>query len=101
MSDLSKIDYGEELTRLHPAFSTAQRLLNLKEQDYGEPDNAKKEYFPFGDKSYVTMVHTKAKRLVNLVEQMDEREPNFEGIDDTIIDIINYAAFYYAFRKGL
>jgi len=55
------------------------------------------DYFPFGDKSYVQMIHLKAKRLVSLAEVA---EVNYESAEDTVLDMINYAVFYLAHLKG-
>ena len=68
----------------------AAALASRKAEDYnGGP--TRDDYFPFGQYSYTQMIHTKALRLQSLT--MNEDEPNYEGIRDTLLDIINYAAF--------
>lgn len=53
------------------------------------------DYFPFGHQSYVQMVYLKALRLVSLTEVTSQgREPNFESVEDTVLDLLNYATFY-------
>lgn len=79
----------------HPALVRANDILRKKSEDYGTVgDYAKERYFPFGHKSYLQMIHTKVERLVSVVAQGDC--PSFESIDDTLLDLINYSAFYWA-----
>jgi len=48
------------------------------------------------------MIYVKTKRLVNLADQNRMgTEPNNESIEDNIIDLINYASYYWEFRKGV
>jgi len=87
------------------AVADAQLLVIQKSQDYNQPAgnrlsaNAALEadrdsYFPFGLASYVHMLHVKAQRAVSLVrKQQAGGEPNFEGLRDTALDLINYASF--------
>ena len=43
------------------------------------------------------MIHTKSLRFNSLVRKIAAgEEPNFEGLTDTTLDIINYAGFYLA-----
>ena len=73
-------------------------LMEKKHEDYGsnkEGDTPLEDYFPFGDKSYVQMLHMKVLRLKSLIE--GSREPNHEKVIDTVRDLINYAVFYLDF----
>lgn len=75
----------------------AMNLVMAKQQDYQSKTSAitLEDYFPFGHKSYIQMLHTKVTRLRSLVEAMDAGvEPNFESIKDSVNDLINYAVFY-------
>lgn len=82
------------------AVALAQLLVLRKSSDYNQAGGAGKDpatadrdgYFPFGATSYAQMVHVKAQRLNSLV--LKSGEPNFEGIRDTLLDIINYASFW-------
>jgi hypothetical protein len=89
----------------HPAaLARAALLLIKKSQDYNSEQSSKKpeeidrrNYFPLGEASYAQMIHTKSSRFVALTKKiMDKKEPNFEGLVDTALDLINYAAFYVA-----
>jgi hypothetical protein len=67
-------------------------LLEKKAQDYGSDQTSVHNYFPFGDQSYVQMLHIKTARLVALTSS--NRPANFESRKDTVVDLINYAVFY-------
>ena len=89
----------------HPgAVAEAVLLCAKKSADYnqgmGHHDLHKVDrtsYFPFGPVSYAQMLHTKSQRFNSLaIKQLYGGEPNFEGLRDTALDIINYAGFFIA-----
>lgn len=97
----------EELARRggHPgAVAEAVLLCAKKSADYnqgmGHEDIHsvdRSSYFPFGAVSYAQMLHTKTQRFNSLVTKvLHGGEPNFEGLRDTALDIINYAGFFVA-----
>jgi len=70
-------------------------LRMKKGQDYNVGGPTIPDYFPFGHKSYAQMVHVKSLRVQSLLAVEDAgRTPNFEGLRDTLMDILNYATFY-------
>lgn len=73
-------------------------LVIRKHKDYNSGGDDLHGYFPFGDKSYVQMLHTKARRLVSLAQQ--DSTPNFESVQDTVLDLINYAVFYLEYMEA-
>ncbi len=81
--------------KISSAFYAAAKIRNSKRNDYGSIA----DYFPFGDKSYVHEIHKKTKRIVNLTHEGSE--PNWESIEDNLLDLINYASYYYEWRKGV
>lgn len=81
------------------ALKAARDLFTKKNQDYNSAVKLE-DYFPLGDASYVQMLHVKMLRLRSLVEADPDTAPNFESLADTCLDMINYAAFYYAFLVG-
>jgi len=91
----------------HPgALAKATLLCVKKSQDYNHGKNInphdvdRSEYFPFGAVSYAQMLHTKSARFNSLVKkQLDGKGSNFEGLEDTALDIINYAGFYIAAKE--
>lgn len=70
------------------------KLSIAKSEDYNS-ETARDEYFPFGDMSYAQMIWTKASRAKNLVKRaMKGKGQHFEGIRDTLRDVINYATYW-------
>ena len=104
LSNVSTEDLANELSKRggHPGALADALLLALKKsQDYNQGastdphDIDRSEYFPFGSLSFAQMLHTKALRFSSLVRvEMGGNEPNYEGLMDTALDIMNYAAFY-------
>lgn len=92
----------------HPgALAEAALLCVKKSEDYnqgaiGDMHSIDRTvYFPFGAVSYAQMLHTKALRFNSLVlKESSGMAPNYEGLRDTALDIINYAGFYIADKRG-
>jgi len=86
--------------------SLVQPALDLvvkKHEDYNGGIVQLQDYFPFGDISYIQMLHVKTTRLVSLGQQMQadpNMAPNYESIEETLYDLINYAVFYLAWLKA-
>jgi hypothetical protein len=72
------------------ALGEAGLLFMKKGQDYGT-HGERDDYFPFGLQSYAQMLWVKALRLVSLAKA--PRETNFEGVRDTLLDLISYSCF--------
>ena len=107
LAEVSSVELLEELIRRggHPgAVAEAVLLCAKKSADYnqgmGHEDIHtvdRSSYFPFGAVSYAQMLHTKSQRFNSLVaKQLNGEQPNFEGLRDTALDIINYAGFFIA-----
>lgn len=106
--DLSKIDSRHLLAELwrrggHPgALAEAAMLCIRKSEDYNHGQTTdphkvdRSAYFPLGTASYAQMIHTKSERFVSLTKkELDGVDrPNYEGLVDTALDLINYAGFY-------
>jgi len=67
-------------------------LAERKSQDYQGGPVKHVEYFVFGHKSFVQMLRTKVLRLTSLVSS--DTKPNFEGIADSVDDLLAYTVFY-------
>ena len=78
---------------ISPAFLNAAELRMAK-ADYG----GIAEYFPFDDKSFVHEIHKKSLRLVNLAKI--KTQPVNESVIDNLLDLINYASYYYEHITG-
>jgi len=88
---------NDDQLKMSPAFEEAARIRFAK-KDYGSIY----DYFPYDDMSYMQMIHVKTKRLVNLADKARMgMEPINESVEDNIIDLINYASYYWEFRKGV
>lgn len=66
-------------------------LKKRKSADYQGSQFSQDDYFPFGHTSYLHMLHTKMLRIRSVAEQDDA---NFESLEDSLIDMINYSAMY-------
>ena len=83
---------------MSPAFREISALRIAKGSDYNNVPGGRDSYFPFGHSSYAHIIYTKALRMLSLVRAFDVNQaapkPNFESLRDTMLDMINYAAFY-------
>jgi phosphoribosyl-ATP pyrophosphohydrolase len=80
---------------LSPVWLDLQALREAKGKDYNDVPGGRDAYFPFGHMSYAHMVHTKNLRLQSLLSAMQHGRPvNFEGLLDTVKDLVNYATYY-------
>ena len=73
------------------AFVAATKLRAAKKLDYGSIE----DYFPFKAQSYCHELHKKVKRLVTLTKA--GVTPTHESIEDNLLDLINYASYYYEY----
>ena len=71
-------------------------MVAKKSADYNSNGPTLEHYFPFGDASYIQMIHLKAVRLVALA---GNPKPNFESKKDTLYDLLNYTVFYLKFLE--
>jgi len=76
----------------------AAELKEQKSKDYQGGKWSEEDYFPFGDQSYIHMIHTKYLRMRNIAE--GDQETNFEALEDTLIDMAVYCAMYAAYLEN-
>ena len=74
----------------------AAKLKIQKSKDYQGGMWKEKDYFPFEDTSYIHMMWTKMLRIRSVAEQ---ENTNFESLEDSLLDMINYSAMYIAFLR--
>ena len=67
-----------------------------KNSDYG--DAAYKGYKKFGDYYFMVQLHNKYQRLESLTIGNKTQQVNDESIDDTLLDMANYAVMYLESR---
>ena len=77
----------------------AAALKERKTKDYQGGMWSEEDYFPFGDKSYIHMIHTKYLRMRNIVE--GGQATNFEALEDTLVDMAVYCAMFAAYLENI
>jgi hypothetical protein len=82
------MDRARYLQLIEPAMA----IVVKKHEDYGNKLLGLGSYFPHGALSYHQMLHVKTMRLGSLAQQ--GTNPNFESMEDTLKDLINYAVFW-------
>jgi len=80
-------------------------LQQRKSRDYQNENSRiqQADYYPRGVASLMDIIHTKTLRLWSVIEAMEndpEYNPNFESIEDSFKDLINYASFGVAYCRG-
>lgn len=85
LEDEEPISYIVEIDSHHNIAKEIAYLLDHKRADYGT-ENIRK----FGPKGVLVRVSDKIERLINLTWEQ-EKDPNFESIEDTWKDIAGYA----------
>ena len=78
-----------------------------KSQDYNNPDSRihQNMYYPRGVATILDIVWAKVLRMYSVVEGMENDptyKPNFESLEDSAKDLINYSSFIVAYcRQGI
>tara|TARA_B100001059_G_scaffold83529_1_gene81628 strand:+ start:7462 stop:7803 length:342 start_codon:yes stop_codon:yes gene_type:complete len=80
-------------------------LQTRKAQDYQNPNSRIKQadYYPRGVASLLDIISAKTLRMFSVLEAMESDpnyQPNFESIEDSGKDLINYASFLVAYVRG-
>ncbi len=80
-------------------------IQDRKSRDYQNPNSRIKQadYYPRGVMSIMELINTKTIRLWSVLEAMEndpDYEPNFESIEDSLKDLINYSSFAVAYARG-
>jgi hypothetical protein len=80
-------------------------LQNKKANDYQNPNSTIKQadYYPSGCLTILEIIHAKVLRMCSVMEAMQHDpsyKPNFESLEDSAKDLINYASFYVAYSRG-
>ena len=78
-----------------------------KSQDYNNPDSRVRQemYYTRGVATLLDIMWGKMLRMYSVVEAMEkdiDYNPNFESLDDSAKDMINYSSFVVAYlRQGI
>ena len=78
----------------------AIELKRKKSADYQGGTLTEEQYFPFGYESYMHMVLTKVNRIRSVMERENGSVVNFESAEDSVIDLVNYAAMMGAWMRN-
>jgi len=84
----------------------AAELQQQKSNDYQNPNSRIKQadYYPHGCSTILDTMHAKVLRMHSVMEAMESDPnytPNFESLEDSCIDIINYASFFVSYSRGM
>ena len=76
-----------------------------KSNDYQNPNSMirQADYYPNGCQSILDTIQAKVLRMRSVMEAMNndpKYRPNFESLEDSAKDLINYASFYVSFMRG-
>ena len=76
-----------------------------KGNDYQNPHSRirQADYYPQGVATLLDIVHAKMLRMRSVVEAMQsdpDYEPNFESLEDSSKDMINYCSFIVEYCRG-
>ena len=91
--DLGQQEFDKLFTDLYKeAINKAIHIQKMKNATYNGDTISYKEYTAMKE-MYPALLYGKALRMVSI---LDGSEQNFESLEDTMLDMINYAAFSYA-----
>jgi len=81
-------------------------LQNKKSNDYQNPNSTIKQadYYPNGCLTILDIIHAKVLRMRSVMEAMQydpNYKANFESIEDSAMDLINYASFFVSYSRGM
>lgn len=80
--------------------------LQLKKaNDYQNPSSRIRQanYYPRGCATILDIIHGKILRMYSVLEAMEsdpDYNPNFESLEDSCKDMINYASFMVSYMRG-
>lgn len=80
-------------------------LQTNKSNDYQNPNSVirQADYYPNGCQSIFDSMHSKVLRMRSVMEAMSNDpnyKPNFESLEDSAKDLINYASFFVSYMRG-
>ena len=59
------------------------------------------DHYPRGCATILDMVHQKITRIYSVMESMEQGDSvNFESLEDSAIDAINYLSFFVSYSRG-
>ena len=87
------------------ALEEAAAIQNKKSNDYQNAESRIKQaqYYPHGCATILDLIHSKVLRMYSVMEAMENDKnytPNFESLEDSAIDLINYGSFFVSYMRG-
>ena len=87
------------------ALEEAAAIQNKKSNDYQNAESHIKQaqYYPHGCATILDLIHSKVLRMYSVMEAMENDknyQPNFESLEDSAIDLINYGSFFVSYMRG-
>jgi len=83
-----------------------QECAELQQQKSKDYQNEKSrirqaDHYPRGCATILDMVHQKLTRIYSVMEAAEDgSEPNFESLEDSAKDAINYLSFFVSYKRG-
>ena len=78
-------------------------LQDRKAKDYQNEKSRirQADHYPRGCATILDMVHQKITRIYSVMEAMEHgQDPNFESLEDSAKDAINYLSFFVSYSRG-
>lgn len=80
-------------------------LQSKKSRDYQNSNSTirQADYYPSGCLTILDIMHAKLLRMRSVMEAMQNDptyKPNYESLEDSAKDLINYSSFYVAYSRG-
>lgn len=93
------------MTEPEKVLDECAETMRKKSRDYQNPHSRIKQadYYPNGVATILDIIHAKVLRARSVCEAMTQDpdyKPNFESFEDSLKDMINYAAFGVAYARG-
>ena len=87
------------------ALEEAAAIQNKKSNDYQNAESriTQAQYYPHGCATILDLIHSKVLRMYSVMEAMENDkhyQPNFESLEDSAIDLINYGSFFVSYMRG-
>jgi hypothetical protein len=100
-----KMDMKTTETESMRVLDECRAIMVKKSNDYQNPNSniRQADYYPNGCLSILDAIHAKTLRIRSVMEAMTNDtnyKPNFESLEDSAKDLINYCAFFVAYSRG-
>ena len=94
-------------TITRPSVGILQEAIEIqckKGSDYNAAESSveQADYYPRGVWSILDIINAKYLRMVSVLEKTERGgSPNYESVEDSALDMINYASFLVAWMRGV